>query len=393
MRRVLFIIHTPTFGGPHNQILRLFSSLREQGWEYVALLPREEGDGAKRLRDIDVEVVQIDLHRLRKVWSPAVHWMFLRSLPGEIKALRKVIRERKIDIVQVCGVQNPQGAVAARLESVPVVWQLLSTYAPWPVRLLLSPLVWWLADVVMSTGVTVAQRHPGVVQFAKRWIPFYPPVDTALFHPDQDRRVRARAALDVPNDALLVGTVGNFSRQKAHEYLIEAAALLQKRCSNVFFRIIGREVWNQRAYYKKEVIEKANRLGLLQDGRLRFVEGGEQVPSLIAAFDVFVLSSRAEGVPTVALEAMSCGIPVVSTRVGAIHEVVEEGNTGFLVPFGDAKVLADAVERLINDPYLRAAMGEQARKRVHEKFSFQRCLEAHMKAYEFALTDGKDKRR
>ena len=338
-------------------------------------------------------VVQIELHRLRKVWTPAVHWTFFKSLSREIGTLRRVIRERRIDVVQVCGVQNPQGAIAARLEGVPVVWQLLSTYAPWPVRLLLSPLVWWLADVVMSTGVTIAQQHPGVIKFAKYWVPFYPPVDTDLFRPDQDKRAKARAELGVPDDALLVGTVGNFSRQKAHEYLVEAAALLQRRYPNVFFRIVGRQVWSQKPYYERDVIERAKRLGLMRNNRLRFIEGGGRVPELMPAFDMFVLSSRAEGVPTVVLEAMSCGIPVVATRVGAIHEVIEDGQMGVLVSFGSAKALAHAIDRLVGDSSLRSSMGENARKRVQEKFSFQKCLEDHIKAYEFALTNGGNMRR
>ena len=110
----------------------------------------------------------------------------------------------------------------------------------------------------------------------------------------------------------------------------------------------------------------------------------------VAEFDVFLLTSRAEGVPVAVLEAMSAGLPVVATAVGGLPEVVVDGVTGFLVPVEGsrealAEVLAARVARLLRDPDLRSAMGEAGIRRVEQFFSidvvagrlltaYQRCV-------------------
>lgn len=83
----------------------------------------------------------------------------------------------------------------------------------------------------------------------------------------------------------------------------------------------------------------------------------------MAASDIFVLPSLSEGMPLVVLEAMSMGLPVVSTRVGAVPDLIEDGRSGILVPPGDPDAIATAVERLGNAP-LREKLGQEARQSV-----------------------------
>jgi glycosyltransferase involved in cell wall biosynthesis len=107
----------------------------------------------------------------------------------------------------------------------------------------------------------------------------------------------------------------------------------------------------------------------------------------VAEFDVFLLTSRAEGVPVSVLEAMAAGLPVVATAVGGLPEVVVDGVTGFLVPRsgsrdGLARALAERVTRLLCDPELRSAMGEAGVRRVERVFSIDVVARTLLTAYE-----------
>jgi len=105
------------------------------------------------------------------------------------------------------------------------------------------------------------------------------------------------------------------------------------------------------------------------------------VPELLAAADIFVLSSRSEGLPLSILEAMSAGRPVVATRVGGVPELVVDGETGLLVPAGDPSSLAAAIERLLEDPALRERLGAAGRARIAERFDLDRCRREHLELY------------
>src|SRR5690606_16487121 len=121
----------------------------------------ELGTGKDRLRDIpNLHIHQTSLNRVRKSLNPLVHFRTFKNAPSEVRRIRTLLRELGIDLVQVCGLVNPHAAIAARLEGVPVVWQLLSTYAPMWVRAAFGPLIRVLSDVIMSTGHGVVAAHP-----------------------------------------------------------------------------------------------------------------------------------------------------------------------------------------------------------------------------------------
>lgn len=385
MRRILFVIHTPTFGGPHNQALRLHEPLLERGWEQIVLTTNEYGSGAERLSAAGIKVIKMPLHRMRLTFDPRIHFAFFKGLWPEIANMRRVIRELNCDIMQVAGVQNFHGALAAKQERVPIVWQLLSTYAPALVRRILSPMVARLADIIMVTGRSTRLGHPGLERLRDRVLTFFPPVDTGEFRPDQSRRLSARAEMGVPPDALLVGTVGNFNRQKRHDILVKAAYLCMQQCPDVYVRILGTPTRSHFKYYERNVKSLADRLGLLKDGRLKFMNPGSRVAFFLPAFDAFVLTSMAEGIPTVVLEAMACGLPVVASNVGSVAEVIRDGKTGFVVPPFRPDAVAEAVNHLLMSPELRLEMGKEARNVAEQLYDIERCADIHARAYELAL--------
>jgi glycosyltransferase involved in cell wall biosynthesis len=127
------------------------------------------------------------------------------------------------------------------------------------------------------------------------------------------------------------------------------------------------------------VAAEVERLGLGHAAQL----AGERhdIADLLVAADIFVLSTRSEGLPLSILEAMSAGLPVVASRVGGIPELVVDGETGLLVPPGDPSSLATAIERLMEEPALRDRLGAAGRARVEELFDLGRCRREHLELY------------
>lgn len=383
---LLSVIHYPVFGGPHNQALRLTAPLRRAGVETSVLLSDEPGDAAERLWAAGVDVITMPLHRLRATPHPLTQLRFAACFWPEVGAIRTVVRERSIDVVQINGLVNPHGATAAWLEGVPVVWQLLDTRPPMLLRRAIMPLVTRLADVVMSTGRAVGRVHPGAEALGDRLHIFFPPVDPEAFAVEDVDQGAGRAEFGFVPEDLVMGTVGNLNPQKGHEYLIRAAAIARARQANVKLLIVGASYDTHRKY-ERGLYRLSTELGLVVGRDVVFAGPRADVRPALAAMDVFVLTSvpRSEGAPTVVQEAMMMGLPVVATDVGAVPEVVEDGVTGYIVPPLDPQAIAKAALRLLRDAVLRESMGSAGRERAVGRFSVERCAQVHLQAYDHAL--------
>ncbi|HWG63100.1 MAG TPA: glycosyltransferase [Streptosporangiaceae bacterium] len=170
-------------------------------------------------------------------------------------------------------------------------------------------------------------------------------------------RGRARAALGLPPGGTVVGMVGRLTYQKApQDFLAALEALGRPEVTGVW---VG----------DGELAGEVRRLADKKAG-VRLVLAGERadVSSLLPAFDVFALPSRYEGLPTVVVEAMACGVPVVATAVNAVADVVIPGETGLLVPPARPERMAEAIGFLLDSPADAARMAAAARSRLGDRF-------------------------
>jgi glycosyltransferase involved in cell wall biosynthesis len=125
---------------------------------------------------------------------------------------------------------------------------------------------------------------------------------------------------------------------------------------------------------------RARRQGLTAE-RFRFLGHVENMERLYPAFDILVLSSLYEGLPYVLLEAMAWGLPIVATDVLGSRELIVDGQSGLLAAPGDPASLAAGVRQLLEDPALRRALGDTARRQVRERFPLTEFLAAHDRLY------------
>ena len=383
--RALAVIHYPVFGGPPNRYTKIGPLLAAAGVELTMLTTDQPGDAAGRLREAGLDVVSQRLGRFRSGPAVGANARMLASLPGDVAAIRRLLRERSIDVVMVNGLVNPHAAIAARREGIPVVWLLLDTNSSPILRQTFRPIVLRLADVVMSTGASVASAHLGDAKLGERLVLFFPPVDVdGAFAPNPEQRQAARAELGLSEDALVVGNVANLTPMKGHMTFIRAAAELGVTHPDVRFLILGAE-YDYRDEYTRSLHDEVERLGLAD--RLEFRDPGSRVADLAPAIDVFWMPSRpySEGIPTAIGEAMSLEQPVVASRVGSVDEAVEMGVTGALVPPDDVASLAAATIPYLDDPSLRTEAGRAGRERARRLYSPQACADAHLRALQIAV--------
>jgi len=201
-------------------------------------------------------------------------------------------------------------------------------------------------------------------------------VPTDEYAPNPDRRMRWRQTHGIELHATVLAHVGRFAPPKNHPLLIEAFARVRADTPLYLLLVGGGELENA-------VRAQVARLGL--ETRVRFLGIRADVADILNASDVFVLSSEVEGNPLSVMEAMAAGLPVVSTAVGGVPELVRDGVTGRLVPSRDAEALAQAIQALVSDPTRRQAMGTAARQHAIAHFDIRHTVRQYENLYESLL--------
>jgi len=202
-------------------------------------------------------------------------------------------------------------------------------------------------------------------------------VNLSIFQPSD--KETARAALGLPQDADILLFVGHGTRSNQwKDYATMEFALSKVAAQNkgrkLLFLCLGEE-------------RPEERFGM---ARIRFI-GYQKDPKKVAQFyqaaDIYLHAAKAETFPNTVLEALACGTPVVATAVGGIPEQVEDGVTGFLVPPGDAEMMAYRIEQLLSDDELRRELGAQAAKVARSRFSLERQVNEYLGWYKEILEE------
>jgi glycosyltransferase involved in cell wall biosynthesis len=208
-------------------------------------------------------------------------------------------------------------------------------------------------------------------------------IDPSLYAAPAGSRERLRASIGAGPHDVVVGSITNFKPQKGPLDLVEAARLARSRDRRLVFVIAGDGAMRtevERAIARADLRESVHLLGWRDD-----------VPELLAAMDVFVLTSLFEGLPRAVLQAMAASVPVVATDTGGVVEVVANGESGVLVPPGKPAAVADAVVALAGDAAARARFSAAARSRLGEEFDIRRMVPELEDIYEEVLTEQRPK--
>ncbi|CAN0300369.1 unnamed protein product, partial [Phaeothamnion confervicola] len=170
-----------------------------------------------------------------------------------------------------------------------------------------------------------------------------------------------RAAWEIPPDAYVLGTSARLERAKGHTFLLEALPELLRKIPNLYWVCTSGT-----GALRESLQEQAQRLGVAE--RIRWLGWVADLPSAMAAFDLFVLPTLYEGQGVVLLEAMAMKKAIVCSQVGGTQDVLLDGQTGLFVPPREPRALVDAILALHADPERARRFGETGRARVEEHF-------------------------
>lgn len=199
------------------------------------------------------------------------------------------------------------------------------------------------------------------------------------------KREEFRRSLGIDPDAPVIGIVGRMVREKGFFEFFDAAALICKRFPDARFLIVGDTLPSDYDAAKAELLDHMRHHGL--EARSVFTGMVEDTMPYLACMDVFCLPSYREGMPISLLEAMAMQLPCIATNIRGCREEIVDGESGWLVPVGEAAPIAERVIHLLRNPGEALTVGEAARRRVGDHFDIQRVLKHQLRIYRRLMVD------
>lgn len=356
--RIAHVLSSFELGGQERVALDLARAQRQAGHSVLAisLSPRRGGALEDAFRRVGVELCVVGR---RDGFDPAL-----------VLRLRRLLSAKSVEVVHT---HNPRalvyGAPAGKLAHAVVVHSKHGVNPDPPRRRRLRRAAAACVDAYVAVTGSLADVALLERECASERVSVIPNgVDLSRFTADPAARREVRLELGIPDDAFVVGSVGRLAPEKDHALLIRATEALRARGAHLV--IVG---------------EGPERPRLEGATGVHLVGARSDVPRWLAAFDVFALSSKSEGLPLALIEGMAAELPVVATRVGGVADVVDDGVTGFLVPAGDPGSLEAALDSLAGDRPRARAMGSAARTRVLPRHGVERMAREYQALYQGLL--------
>jgi N,N'-diacetylbacillosaminyl-diphospho-undecaprenol alpha-1,3-N-acetylgalactosaminyltransferase len=346
--------------------LPIMQELVHRGHTVYAICPTGEISGSF----VQHGVIHIPYTIERSSLNPLKELQAIRNIYNAIKPLN-------LDILHTFTAKpNIYGTIAGRLAKVPRIINLVEGLGSFYlendpksrfVRFLIEALyrrTFRLSDTVMfvnedDPAYLVSKK---IIDPAKVFILKGVGIDTTEWKPvpKHDEWVR-------------VTMIARAIKHKGVQEFIDAAAILGEKYPDVSFQFVGSPDLGNRFSITEAFMQS--------QPYLHYLGHQDNIRHILSQSDVFVLPSYREGLPRTSLEAMSMGLPIVTTDAVGCRETVQEGINGFLVPPRNAQALADAIEKLIINPSLRKQMGEAGREKAVREFDVAAIVDKHLEVY------------
>jgi glycosyltransferase involved in cell wall biosynthesis len=374
--RVLYVINGLGTGGSERSLAEMLPPLRAGGVEPVIACLFRRTEGVHE----EVEAQGFDVRVL-----PGPGWA------TRARALRRLVRASGPDLVHTAIFESDVlGRWAARRTSVPVLTSLVNTsygparradpnVRPWRLQAVRAADGWTarhltthfhaVTAAVKAAAVTALHIRADRVTVVERGRD-----PERLGRATPERRARVRATLGLDGDDEVILNVGRQEYQKAQRDLLDAFARVASRRPRAVLLIAGREGNASAALAQQHASSPAA-------DRIRFLGHRDDVPDLLAAADVFAFPSLYEGTGGAAIEAMAMGLPIVTSDIDAMREVVDDGRNALLAPPHAPQRLADAIAALLDDPAQSLAFGARSREIFEARFTLARSARAMIELY------------
>lgn len=363
--RIVHVIAGLGVGGAEHFLRRLILSAQAaNGAEHLVISLTTVGEVGLQLREAGVPVEALDMHSVL-------------SVPTTLLRLKRRLAALRPDIVQGWMYHaDLLGGVAARWAGQGrVVWGVRGSELVAGTPATTRATRWCCArlsarvpDVIVCAAEAGRRAHVALGYDATRTRVIPNGFDDDAHHATSRTSSSVRGELGWSAEVPVIGVIGRFHPAKGIDHFVQAAGLLRRKLPEARFLMLGRGLTTANT----ELMQWVGASGA--GSQMALLGERTDVPRCLAAMDVLVLSSRAEGFPNVVGEAMTAGVPCVVTDVGDARLLV--GDTGRVVPREDPVALADGVLQLLSQsPADRASLGDRAKARIRAEFSLARSCE------------------
>lgn len=373
--KIVHIISDLVVGGAEMNLYRLLSGIDLARYQTTVVTLSDGGELCERVKALGVQVYSLGMRR------PA-------PSPKSLVQLIRLMRRLEPDLIQgwmYYGNLAAQFAATLLSRRPATVWGVRqSIYSLAREKPTTALAIWLSARLSKRPAAIIYNSSKGAVQHesigydgGKSRI-IYNGFDLEAFSPSQKARLSVRAELGLPPDAMVIGLIGRYHPAKDHANFLNAAAILAKDHPKIHFVLSGRGVHRE----NRSLGAVMKSLGF--NGNVHLLGERDDVPRLMASFDISVSSSVREGFPNVVGEAMACAVPSVVTDVGDSAKLV--GSTGLVVPPRSPEALAQACRELVTlGASGRAQLGQAARERIRENFHLEKIIGQYEELFKSVL--------
>lgn len=376
----MHIAHISTSVALNQTVFNQMVYQQKQGHRVVALCPDDEWTKPIKYKDIPVIHVPFLWHNAKASLTSALLRTFL------------VCRQEKFDVVHTHTLlPGIAGRIGARLAGVPCVVHTFHSWQPHLYKSLAFRWGFYATEIAAShfAHAMLFQNPDDLRSWSK--IPAIPAQKATLVGNGIDfsaiakrvglgARERIRKEFGISDDAFVIVNVARFEPQKGHFFLLNTLKhLIPQVNRKVVAVLVGIGI-------DQEKIEAEVKRLDLQDV-VYFTGYRQDVPDILTASDVSVMTSHYEGIPRALMESMALGIPVVATDVPGTRTLIQSGQTGLLVEYGDVPGLSSALAKVLTDPALAGRLGERGRYLVQTKFNEYTVADRVEEVYNHVLKD------
>ncbi len=365
-KKVLFLEQYAKLTGGQKVLLSLINGLKSY-YDFCVVVPGK-GELTKELEHLKIEYIifPIGYYALgRKTLFDIVN--YLVRLPYLTQKLKRLIRERNIDLVYANGARTfVWGTIACSLTKTPMVWHIHSIFAKGLTKKLC---IFFGKSQIVKKIIVVSQavKNP-LIALTKKTETIYNAVDTKVYFPEKEKSLSLRRELKIGDD-ILIATVGFLMEWKGVEDLIRAAKTVTSNYPQSKFVIVGDVLYDKKGLrYKQYLINLVNKLDL--NNNILFIGHRKDIPEIMRNLDIFVLTSKKpDPCPTSLIQAMASGVAVIATNFGGPAEIINDGEDGLLYTPGNHKKLAEKILLLLDKPEIRENISRRAYQKIKQNFN------------------------
>ena len=352
-------------------MLDIVSLLDKTKFEPIILIP-ENGPLQDEINNLGVRtIVSRFVHVERRFFSPLGFIRFISRLIISIRKIKLLIENEHINLIHSNTSACMASAIASKMSRRPHIWHIRELCTkPKIIRFFYQLVIPILSDKAITASQAVRHNYSTKWnRLIRKFILLSHGVDSRRF---ENAEETIRKQFSISPGTKIVGNVGMLRAQKGQHLFLQAAKMVKEKYADVKFLISG-DMYYENGVIDPDLRNLCSSLGL--DNDVVFTGFRKDIENVFASFDVFVHTSACqESYGRTILEGMSAGKPVVAFNHGGPGEIVRNGQTGFLIPAGDPRLMAEKIVYLLSDDELRQRMGIEGRRIIRENYSNEKYI-------------------